>query len=229
MHSVVNGGKSIKEKRMPKIEIGFRVGKLEVVSATDQRKNGYTVWNCRCDCGKEALVPRKQLIGGYTKSCGCLGRPPLKDWIGNRFGRLEVISYDRKENGSHYWKCKCDCGNTVSVCQSSLKIGHTKSCGCLADPRRVGHFVEGTHIEAIRSKTIFKNNTSGIRGVYLNKKSGKWVVQIAFKKKKYTLGSYLKIEDAAKARKEAEDHLFGEFLEWYDSQYPEQKRETGPT
>ena len=30
-----------------------------------------------------------------------------------------------------WWKCQCTCGNITSVQGSSLKNGHTKSCGCL--------------------------------------------------------------------------------------------------
>ena len=29
------------------------------------------------------------------------------------------------------WRCKCDCGNVVSVQYSNIKSGATKSCGCL--------------------------------------------------------------------------------------------------
>src|SRR5690349_11893108 len=31
-----------------------------------------TVWNCRCDCGSEAVVTGDRLVKGETKSCGCL-------------------------------------------------------------------------------------------------------------------------------------------------------------
>lgn len=36
-----------------KIEIGYRVGMLTVTERTEQRKNGYTIWLCKCDCGGE--------------------------------------------------------------------------------------------------------------------------------------------------------------------------------
>jgi hypothetical protein len=58
---------------------------------------------------------------------------------GDRFGRLVLIS---REQDSTYlkegyvckkavWKCKCDCGNTKSVLLNSLKIGNSRSCGCI--------------------------------------------------------------------------------------------------
>ena len=44
-----------------KVGIGYRVGSLSVEEATDQRKNGYTVWKCRCDCGGEVLLDTRCL------------------------------------------------------------------------------------------------------------------------------------------------------------------------
>lgn len=73
----------------------------------------------------------------------------------------------------------------------------------------------------IQYKKIFKNNTSGVRGVVRNKNSQKWVAQIVFKGKNYYLGTYEKIEDAANARKEAEENFFENFLEWFAEKYPE--------
>lgn len=89
------------------------------------------------------------------------------------------------------------------------------SCGHRATPLTAKHFVEGTCIENIRSRKLFANNTSGIRGVYQNKRSGKWQAQITFQGKTRYLGSYDKLEDAAKARAAGEE-LFDEFLEKYD-------------
>ena len=54
------------------------------------------------------------------------------DLSGQRFGRLTVI--ERAANDKHgepRWLCRCDCGNHVIVLGSSLRSGHTKSCGCL--------------------------------------------------------------------------------------------------
>ena len=186
-----------KDKNENKIGPGFRVGKLTVVSATDQRRQGYTVWQCRCDCGGEILLDTRvlrrgtvrdcgciekkvkpgqkdltgqrfgklvclaptqmrsssgsivwrckcdcgqeclaasaQLACGNKKSCGCLGHPPLKDWVGKQFGTLEVVSYTGKWNGSHYWHCRClcGCGRELDVRQSVLQNGHTKGCQTL--------------------------------------------------------------------------------------------------
>lgn len=44
-----------------KIGVGFQVGRLTVQAATPQRKNGYTVWECCCECGGEVKVNTKRL------------------------------------------------------------------------------------------------------------------------------------------------------------------------
>lgn len=51
--------------------------------------------------------------------------------IGKKFGRLMVLELDFIDK-SHYthWKCKCDCGNIVSVRRNQLTSGDTISCGC---------------------------------------------------------------------------------------------------
>ena len=58
-------------------------------------------------------------------------RSNIKDLIGQRFGRLTVLSYVyKKERGSH-WLCKCDCGQEKIIPGEYLTRGKTKSCGCL--------------------------------------------------------------------------------------------------
>lgn len=54
------------------------------------------------------------------------------DLIGKTFGYLQVI--DKAENSKTnrtQWKCKCKCGKEIIVLTSNLRLGHTKSCGCL--------------------------------------------------------------------------------------------------
>ena len=71
---------------------------------------------------------------GYKKSCGCLSHPPIKDYVGKRFGMLTVLEYAGKWDKIHHWKCLCDCGKETIVAQTPLQNGHTKSCGCNGNP-----------------------------------------------------------------------------------------------
>ena len=74
-------------------------------------------------------------------------------------------------------------------------------------------FVDGTQISKITSTKLIATNTSGCRGVYFDKRTGKWRARLKFKGKLMNLGSYTNFEDAVKARKEAEKRIYGEFLE----------------
>ena len=139
----------------------------------------------------------------------------IKDWVGKVFGDLTVVSYDGKWGGKHYWRCRCSCGRETVVNQSNLQDGHTRSCGCRANPAGTRHFVEGTCIESIRSRKISRKNRSGIRGVYRNNRTGRWVAQITFQGRTSYLGSFEGLEEAAAARAEAEK-TFERFLEKYD-------------
>lgn len=57
----------------------------------------------------------------------------IKDMTGQKFGKLKVLyklhNYHKKDRV--YWLCACECGNLVEVRGSSLRNGHTSSCGCL--------------------------------------------------------------------------------------------------
>lgn len=110
---------------------GQRFGMLTAIEPTGETRYGTAVWRCLCDCGGEICAPLHQLTAGYRKSCGCLSRPGLKDFIGKRFGRLTVTAYAGKRDGMHRWKCLCDCGKETVVGQTLLQSGKTKSCGCL--------------------------------------------------------------------------------------------------
>lgn len=151
-------------------------------------------------------------------------RTKRKDWVGKRFGDLTVYAYDGRRGGKHYWRCRCRCGRETVVCQSNLQSGHTRSCGCLVDPVVTRHFVEGTCIESIRSRKVFVNNTSGARGVYKNKRTGRWTAQITFQGKTRYLGSFEEFEEAVKARNLAEE-IFRQFLLKYDDGLSEEKPE----
>jgi hypothetical protein len=56
----------------------------------------------------------------------------MKDIKNQKFGRLTPVCVDESANKRRRaWKCRCDCGNSVSVVTCKLISGHTKSCGCL--------------------------------------------------------------------------------------------------
>lgn len=106
-------------------------------------RSGFSVrqWLCRCSCGTEKPVLASSLRQGKSRSCGCLRQSnpnrasQAVDRTGSVFGRLEVTGRDDDwiEEGGRVrirWKCRCQCGNEVSVSLDNLLGGRTRSCGC---------------------------------------------------------------------------------------------------
>lgn len=56
---------------------------------------------------------------------------------------------------------------------------------------------------------------SGVRGVFFNRRSGKWRAMLKFQGKDHYLGEYVKRDDAIKARQRAEEQYFAPLLEKY--------------
>jgi len=81
-----------------------------------------------------------------------------EDYIGQRFGRLTVMSID-KENVSKntYYICHCDCGSVVSVSRPNLR-NHTCSCGCLSRELSTIHGLSKSRIGGIYRNMIHRCN-----------------------------------------------------------------------
>jgi len=79
------------------------------------------------------------------------------DLLGRKFGRWTVIRDSKiRRHGNIVWLCKCECGQLRRIIGSSLKCGHTKSCGCLQ--------------KEIVSKNGMGNKFSVKHGEFINKK-----------------------------------------------------------
>ncbi|MDD4615334.1 MAG: AP2 domain-containing protein [Caldisericia bacterium] len=196
-----------------------RFGRLTAVKRTDKKHSSSFLWLCKCDCGNEILVSTYFLTHGIRKSCGCLLGYDLK---GKKFGRLTAISpTDKRKHNCVVWECLCDCGKTCNVRSDMLLSGDTKSCGCLhletatkqaASGIWESNIEDGTNIKLIQSQKLYRNNTSGCKGVYWHRGTGMWVARIQFKGKTYSLGYRSDKNEAIKLRKEAELKYFGEYL-----------------
>lgn len=195
---------------------GMRIGHLQVVRRLDEKKGSCYLWECVCDCGSTIKVATNDLTKkNPVQSCGCVRQG--KDIEGQRFGRLTALYPTAKRlGGSIVWMCRCDCGNVTEVSYNDLRSGNTKSCGCMVHEKGglPLAYVDDTCVESLKSKTLYKNNTSGCTGVLWQK--GRWVAQISFRKCRYYLGSYERLEDAVFVRKKAEHLLHDRFVEQYE-------------
>ena len=202
---------------------GRQFGELTVIRKVENTKHNSTQWLCKCSCGADYVVQGSLLMTGKRTRC------PSKvheknyayvDITGQRFGRLVALYPSRRydESGSVVWHCQCDCGNEVDVPYNSLMYANQKSCGCQKKEhdQKLKTFlthVAGTSVDMLKSKKVPTDNTTGYKGVYLIR--GKYVAKIVFQKKQYFLGTYENIEDAAQARREAEEVLFDGVAEHY--------------
>lgn len=125
---------------------GNRYGRLTVLHKDFDRKTDCgSYWICKCDCGKIKSCRSSSLRRGEILSCGCLRKErmyqgkiesgAILDLTGQRFGLLTVLEKEpeRVDGGTVKWKCKCDCGNIVSVRAYNLTRkdeNRTISCGC---------------------------------------------------------------------------------------------------
>lgn len=51
---------------------GNKYGKLTAIKDTGERKNGFALWECLCECGNKKVIASANLIHGRTISCGCM-------------------------------------------------------------------------------------------------------------------------------------------------------------
>lgn len=214
---------------------GKRFGRLIAVEPTKKRQQGGIVWKCKCDCGNIAYASYSNLMQGHSKSCGCFlkekatesGMKKAKDIAGIRFGKLVAIEPTQKRMaGFIIWKCKCDCGNITFVNSNSLLTGNTTSCGCYIHESkkikesalkninnfRKENYIDNTRLDFLDKTNPNKNNSTGHRGVYFRKDTGKYFSKIMFRSTNYNLGTFNTIEEAISARKDAEENIFKPFL-----------------
>ena len=145
---------------------------------------------------------------GHEKLCFRQGSPA--NLARRRFGRLVAIEpLPERERYGHsiLWRCRCDCGREIEVPANQLSRGRYKSCGCMRTEQLLESnlYIDNTCLKKVLSDTVRKDNTSGYPGVF--RKRDKWVARIQYKGKIHSLGSYDRLEDAVKARKEAEQRV----------------------
>ena len=205
--------------------MGQQFGKL-TVTGRDTEATGKP-WICVCSCGNKKLASSNHLMNGDVSSCGCLrSEIKIKDLTGQRFGNLVAVRRTGKQKyRSQVWECRCDCGNVSEVTAGNLRSGTTRSCGCAGDESRIEsmkkavekrqhYYIEGTDIFQL-CQSPARNNTSGVVGVSYHKTQRLWKANIQFKGRLYYLGASADKDVAIAFRKEAEQRLHGEFLDWY--------------
>jgi hypothetical protein len=95
--------------------------------------------------------------------------PTILDLTGQKFGRLTVVSFNRREKRQTYWNCVCDCGKEKSINGNSLKRGNTKSCGCYKKERTHEACFKDLIGKKFGRLTVIKNMGLNKHGTFLYK------------------------------------------------------------
>ena len=191
---------------------GRRFERLTVLGDVGNRtKNGKVLWHCLCDCGKITFVRGDHLKNGKVKSCGCLNddlkRKRYKDLTGYENDNFKVIVKKESENQRVDWLCECKhCGNYTHLNSNEIEV--TKSCGCLQGASK--EFMDTIRdTESLKSTKPTAKSTTGVRGVYYNKKRDNYQAFINVDKKTKFLGSSKSFSKAVALRKSAEQEFWG--------------------
>ena len=124
----------------------------------------------------------------------------------------------------YLWECKCDCGETVFRLSEKLQPEIMCSCKTCAEKAAASTmkdnagYVEGTQLSKLGTIKINANSSSGIRGVFFNRRTGKWRATLKFQGQYHYLGEFANVEDAIKARQRAEETYFAPLLEKYKTE-----------
>lgn len=199
----------------------------------------YTQWLCKCDCGNEKIIRTTSLNSGDSKSCGCLMIESVTN-ANKKYNTYDLtgeygIGYTL--NGEEFYFDLEDYNLIKDYCWyihkgyvTSMKSKTNK--GILLH-RLLFHNIDNNEvIDHINHKTNDNrknnlrivtqsenqmnrskqyNNTSGVTGVYRDKKYNRWFSVITANKNVIHLGHFNKFEEAVKARKQAEEKYFGEY------------------
>lgn len=192
--------------------IGRRFNRLVVIEDDGTRSSkGEIKWLCQCDCGNLYHALGYRLRNGRTKSCGCLNdekrHKRFKDLSGTETDNFKIIDRAYSKNQRVWWNCICrHCGNELIL--SNNDINHYTSCGCLRGASK-GYMDSIRDPESLKSTKPTAKSTTGVRGVYFNKRKGNYQVFINVDKKPKYLGSSKDFRKAVDLRKNAEKEFWG--------------------
>lgn len=195
---------------------GQRKGRLVAVKRTGANKHGQSVWEFQCDCG--GSIERKVcevLNGRGISHCGCVpqkgnlrhgknGTPEHTAWVRMKSRCTDVQSKDYKNYGgrgikvSEVWKGSRGFVRFLNEVGMRPTPQHSIDRENNNGDYEPGNVRWATRQEQNRNKRIYKNNTTGVRGV--QKKGGVFAVSY---NRKY-LGCTQDFFGACCARKSAE-------------------------
>lgn len=214
----------------------IKPGEIYVSLSGRKRKR----WYCNCDCGtKNVLVLEDNLRRNHTKSCGCYVKERQFETF-KKYNKYDLsgdfgIGYTSKNEEFYFDLEDYDLIKDYCWCkdkQGYIITDHNKKRIYMhrlimlddidknVDIDHIGHILHDNRkkylricneSQNMRNSNMHKNNTSGVSGVWWFSDRNKWVAEIRIYRKKIHLGYFDNLNDAIKARKDAEDKYFGEW------------------
>lgn len=167
---------------------------------------------CQCDCGNQKDVLAYDLLGGVTRSCGCLKRELAQerytdDITGKTFNELTAVRRIEDfitKSGEPYrqWLFRCSCGREVKALAMNVKRGFTKSCGHIGKS-----YAEHKIFDLLQKNNIRFDYNYSLSPDLINPETGH-VLYVDFKIYK-TDGSYFVIEHQGIQHFYTNDNEFG--------------------
>lgn len=195
---------------------------------------------CCCDENNIVIVQGNDLKQKKTRSCGCLYTDIVRKYNDYELNLEDThglygIGYCKNTNSKFYFdmddydiiKNYCwienikdkyhslrawDIGVGGNIVMAHLLVGKYydhKDRNPLNNRRY--NLRKATCSQNTSNRGVMKRNKSGVTGVYFDKKTCRWRVNLQVNYKKIKFSSYNNKEDAIKARLQAEKKYFGEF------------------
>lgn len=198
--------------------VGVKFSRLTVISRGVSSTRGDARWDCRCECGNTKLVAGNHLRNKAIVSCGCYREDAKKTHGRHRsatytawgnmvqrcsnpnnggykdYGGRGIAVCDRWYSFENFYSDMGDAEYSLTLERVDNDLGYCKDNCKWATPT-----------EQALNKRLRKDNSSGYRGVYPNKKRGGWDVQLFRNGRSRHIGHFVELHDAILARKHAEE------------------------
>ena len=215
---------------------GKKIGLLTVKEPAPDiiKKSGriYPAWYCDCECGtKDYVITTERLRNPKYKSCGCLNNESKFKKKYNKYDLSGEYGIGYTAKGEKFYFDLEDYDKIKHYCwhlshDGYVAVSNNKEYFLLHrfvmnapqnyDIDHINHKKYDNRKLNLRIATTLENcanrtptNKYGINGIV--HKGNTWIVSIGYNNKHIYIGSFQSLDDAIKARKEAEEKYYGDF------------------
>lgn len=116
---------------------GEKRNSLTILFRVEYKKGTYFL--AKCDCGRKTIIKQSHFITGRIKTCGLCYNFRGEDLSGKVYNNMQVLNFEKRENKTNYWKCKClSCGKERLISANNIKNSNTIFCECSRRENLIG-------------------------------------------------------------------------------------------